>query len=132
MALKPRPLTMHEVGAIVVDKGLTGRTAVAVLATIWGESSGDAHAVNGPIVKDDPEHIAHLSLDRGLAQWNSGYWPEVTDRRAFDPVVAVGLMVDHILAADSPADGLRLWVAFKSLAFLDHVPAATAVIEELT
>lgn len=126
--VRSKKLTMSEVAPWIVGAGVTGRVAVAVLATIWAESGGDAFAIGGPYEKPDPEDPGHLSIDRGLVQWNSGWWPEVSDREAFDGETAVGLMIDHVVSAGSPADGLSTWNAFDSLAFLDHVPAATEAI----
>lgn len=124
MAIKHKYMTMEEVAGLIQAAGVTGDDAVTVLAVIWGESGGDAFAINGPITKDDPDNPGHLSLDRGLVQWNSGWWP-VKDKDAFDPEVAVQLMVNHIKQpGKSVAEWLLTWNAFKNLSFVRHVPAA--------
>ena len=128
MPLKSKYLSMEEVAQIVLDAGASGDLAVVVLATIWGESGGNVYAVNGPIEHSDPNNPAHLSLDRGLAQWNSGWWP-VKDKDAFDPVTAVQLMVDHVKNGTRGAGvELSTWSAFKHLAFQRHIPAAQEAI----
>ena len=128
MPLKSKFLSMEEVAKIVLDAGATGDLAVTVLAVIWGESGGNVYAVNGPIETDSPDDPAYLSLDRGLAQWNSGWWP-VKDKDAFDPNTAVKLMVDHVKnGTRSAAVELSIWTAFKNLSFVRHVPAATKAV----
>ena len=128
MPVNSKPIPMEDVAARIISNGLTGRQAVALLATIWGESGGNAFAINGPIVKLDETDPAHLSLDRGIAQWNSGWWPDMDNQRAFDWEESVDVMCIYVKSAPSLAEGLLNWNVFKSLAFIDHVLAAQEAV----
>ena len=60
--------------------GFSGDALTTVVAIALQESDGvtDARNVNGD-----------GSVDRGLLQWNSVYWPQVTDQCADDPACAL-------------------------------------------
>ena len=67
----------------------------AICGTIMAESGGDPMAVNvnedGPLPRGKRGH----SVDRGLAQINDRWWPNVSDEQAFSPAFSVNFMVQH-------------------------------------
>lgn len=72
MALKVKLYTMQEVGVLLLSAGFTGENAVTALAVIWAESGGNGWAVN---VNSLPGRPADGSLDLGICQFNTYWWP---------------------------------------------------------
>lgn len=85
MTLKTLPYSMDEIAVLVRDAGFTGDNAVIAIAVIWAESGGNAWAVN---INSTPGKT-YGSIDLGLVQWNSYWWPYITPAKAMDPVFAV-------------------------------------------
>lgn len=62
-------------------RGQLGWKHVHFIATMWAESGGLEWV--RPIVWN-PGSAAHLSIDRGICQLNSHWWPDVPDSVAYD------------------------------------------------
>lgn len=89
---------------------------IAVVATILAESDG--YEWVRPVVWK-PGTVYHLSVDRGICQFNSArradgtaptYWADVPDHVAYDPEAAIGVMVAwlHTEAAKG-TKGATVW-----------------------
>lgn len=93
--------------------------AVAGFAVLRHESGGfDAHAVN-LVIKEDPADLSHLTLDKGMAQFNTRWWPDVSEKEAFTWEYSVEMM--YLIWTNR---GFQDWASFKNLAYLRHVPLA--------
>ena len=61
----------------------------------------------------DPDRV-HVnrtgSIDRGIAQWNSYWHPQVTDEQAFNPATAIDLMAEQWAAGNR-----WIWVCYQRL-----------------
>lgn len=115
--MSAQQLTMRQAARIVHSNGFTGLHAVAAVAIIWGESGGDAHAVN--VVDHNPASRAYLSCDIGLWQINSYWHPEVSMRDALDPVKAT----QHSWRISGGGWGFEPWHVYTSNKHLRYVDA---------
>lgn len=112
-----RPWAIEEIAAIIQ---LTGCDyPVETLATIMAESGGWEWA--RPIVDKTGavDQRAHLSTDRGVCQFNSFWWAHVSDREAYDPLLAVPIMC---AAANNGL--LGYWNAYGTANYDGWLPAA--------
>lgn len=121
--------TMEQV-AVEVFKHFKNWRGIRICATIMAESGGWTWI--RPMVLS-PDSPAHLSTDRGIAQFNSYWWDHVTDGEAFDPVKAIGAMCQAIKDADSGADAFLAsqWHGSKSDLFYQFLQPARAAINAL-
>lgn len=117
-------LTPVQVAGHVVDTGLVDWRSITVTAVIWAESGGYAWA--RPII-NKPGEPDHLSVDRGICQFNSYWWHHVADRIAYDPAFAIPTMVNAV-RTDGWSLDLRWWNTFTSGAYQQHVPAARQAV----
>jgi len=114
-----RQLTDLEIATIVstapVGGGMDWRH-IHVIATILGESRGYEWA--RPMVWK-PDTVYHLSIDRGICQFNSAvkndgtpatYWAGIPDHIAFDPEAAISAMLEWLdIAAKKGSKGASSW-----------------------
>ena len=81
----------------------------AICGTLMAESGGNPKAVNvnnnGPL----PGGANGLSTDRGLAQINDAWWPNVSNEEAFDPAYAINFMVTHFPKTPQRWHGYEVW-----------------------
>jgi hypothetical protein len=89
MALKTKFLPMQEIAGYVKNSGFQGENAAIAIAVIWAESGGNAWAVN---VNSAPGKPYDGSLDLGICQWNTYWFPTVTPAKAFNPQYSTDLM----------------------------------------
>jgi hypothetical protein len=124
MAVATNYLQMETVAQMLLDVGFTGDAAVVALAIIWGESGGNAWALN--LNTHDPDSPSYLSLDRGLVQWNDYWWPDFRTVDAMDPSKAVKKMFEVSNGTDfSP------WNVYESHRFVRFVPDAIEAFNNL-
>lgn len=114
--------TISELARIVVWTGFRDSAAVRAVSIILAESGGRTKARN----KNGPTRgCPHGSLDRGLAQINDCYHPEVSNLCAFDPycnVAAMWRISDH-------GRNFHPWATFNSGAYTQfRNQAADAVL----
>ena len=123
--MSAQQLTMRQAARIVHSNGFTGLHAVAAVAIIWGESGGDAHAVN--VVDHNPASRAYLSCDIGLWQINSYWHPEVS------ATCALSASCNARAAARISRQGRRwrewwTWKNNKHVPFMSRARAAQAAV----
>lgn len=117
--MKQHLISIDEVARLVLGAGFKGWRVAVIVAIVWAESGGDVYAIG--INDHDPLSVSYLSLDRGLCQWNSYWQPHMTNPKCFTPEVTLAEMCKMTVGG---FQSLALWNAFKSGAYLKHLPAA--------
>lgn len=123
MALNTKLLSMDEVGRLLLAAGFTRPNAVIGLSVIWAESGGNAWAVN---VNSSPGKATDGSIDLGLCQFNSYWFPLITPAKAFDPPTAVQKFFDV-----SKGTNFGYWNAFVNQYHVKFLPWAQATIDNI-
>ena len=127
------PHTFEEVARLAVVAGFTGYQVVTMTAISKAESNHDAYAVgvvDNPAAPDSP---SYRSLDVGLWQVNTYWWPNVPVAELLDPAgnarqarrvftsrfdAAKGTWAERVKVAYSG------WAVYKAGAHERHMPAA--------
>lgn len=120
MALRTKLYTMQEVGALLLSAGFIGENAVTALAVLWAESGGNAWAVN---VNSAPGKPTDGSLDLGIAQFNTYWWPW---QRAND-LMKIEHSIPLFYRASKNGTYFGYWNAYVNkyhLKFMDYARAA--------
>ena len=81
------PQTFVQVAQLAADAGFTGYQVTTMVAISKAESNHDAYAIG---VVDNPTSPAHRSIDVGLWQINSYWWPTVLLAVLLDPAGNAG------------------------------------------
>ena len=98
-----------------VAKFGSNQKIATALAICWAESN----------LRSDATHTnTDGSVDRGIAQMNSKYHPEVTETCAFDPLCSLKEM--YRISAEGTQ--WTSWTAFKNYAYEKHLTAAWLAI----
>lgn len=82
------PLAAVDVAKLVYAAGWRGWACVTAVQVAWAESGLDPHAVNVvdvPVRPDGSPNPAFPSLDLGLFQINTYWWPALSVRDALTP-----------------------------------------------
>lgn len=123
-----------EVAAKIRARGWNRDEEQVIFAVLCGESNLNAWAVN-LVVKDtedpDADLRAHLSLDLGIAQFNTYWYGEVISPQ---DSMDVDRALDAVYARCPTGDlgPLLDWAAFRRGTFVRHVPRAAAAFEQLS
>lgn len=76
--------TSEQIAKVILDDGQVGGwLAIDFIAIALAESGGNAHAVH--VVDRDPASKAYLSLDLGMWQINTYWWPTVSIADSLTP-----------------------------------------------
>lgn len=101
---------------------------ITITAVILAESRG-FEWIRPMVLKEDPTDPSHLSVDRGLCQFNSYWWKDsAPDQLAFDGYKSIELMCRVV--QPQPGDWvlsetkLRWWAAYKTGAHAAFASAA--------
>lgn len=89
MTLKTFPHSMDEVAILAHNAGFRSDGLITSIAVIWAESGGNAWAVN---INSNPGKPTHGSMDLGLAQFNTYWWPAQKANDLMKPEYNVNLM----------------------------------------
>lgn len=126
--------TMEEIAEFLRDDGrLWGYWgSINFLATMWGESGGNAFAM--PVVVN-PDSKAHLSIDVGICQINSYWQSHRYDRleELLDARTNVTVALDIAFSNDEPAwrPTLIWWNIYKKAMHKVHVGQARRAINKV-
>ena len=119
MGIKSRIIEDSVIAQMVLDAGFVNESAIIAFCVIIAESNGDAWAIN--MNTHDPTSVSYLSLDKGIAQWNDYWWPDIASGpNAFDPIKSINKMY----AESEGGTDFRLWNAYKNHTFVRHVARA--------
>lgn len=121
-----RQWSPEEIAAEVAKKFNDWR-GITIVSVIMAESGG-FEWIRPMVLKDDPGHPAHLSIDRGICQFNSYWWAATApDKVAFTAPLAIALMCDTVASDNSwglDRSKLDWWTGYKSMAHLKFVGEA--------
>jgi hypothetical protein len=123
MALKTKLYSMHEVRDFCKAAGFSGDNLAIAIAVIWAESGGNAWAVN---INSTPGKPTDGSIDLGICQWNSYWWPLITPAKAMDPQFAIKKFYEV-----SKGTNFSYWNAFVSGAHKKFLSYAQAVATQI-
>jgi hypothetical protein len=116
-------LTATEIAQLAADAGFQTWQVVRMTSICLAESAGNAYAVN---VVHNPTSPAHRSLDIGLWQINTHWWPGSILER-LDPAGNARMAWEVFEAHDgprSPVNGYNAWTTYRNMSYLVHQPAA--------
>jgi hypothetical protein len=131
MIMKPQPAPVHSLGRklpieevatiVLISECLW---PVEVVATIMAESGGYEWVRPIVVKQPDQDQRAHLSVDRGICQFNSYWWSHVPDRTAYDPYMAIPVM-----CAAANAGQLGYWSAYGTANYESWLPMARKAVK---
>jgi len=103
---------------------------VNIVAVIKAESGGYEWA-RPMVLKPNPSDFDHLSVDRGICQFNSYWWHHVDDHTAFTPELAIAEMCKAVALPDSWSINLGPWNAYTSGAYKVYISGARTVMNSI-
>ena len=112
-------LTADDVARLLVAEGATGWTVVTMGAICAAESGRDAYAVN---VNHAPGQAWHRSLDVGLFQVNTFFWPRWELDELLDPQINTNVALGILAVGGNPPTGYRAWKAWTNGTFRPYMP----------
>lgn len=124
--------TPEDVAALVLTRADHDWRAITAVAVILAESGGNPHATR-VVIHDDPTHVAHLTIDRGLMQFNSYWWGHVPNRLAYDPVTAWGVAFNYVArdGRGSWRHDWEQWNAYTNGSHRDHIVTAYRAVNAI-
>ena len=118
MAAATNVLSDEEIARKILDVGFSRERAVVAFAILVGESGLNAWAIN--LVSHNPEAESYLSLDLGIAQFNTFWHPNYLVADLFDPDYAIKAFFD----VSKDGENFKWWVAFSNFSFVRHIARA--------
>jgi len=116
-------LNADDVARLLVKEGATGWAVVTMGAIAAAESGRDAYNLS---VVHAPGKAWHRSVDQGLYQVSSFWFPAHRQIDLVDPVYCTRVALDILDDAGGPGDGYTRWNVYESGAYKPFVSECRA------